>query len=73
MAVALDRRDRPAVVLAGIALVIGWGVYLSATLRSLGLMGMLLWAAFFGALVWTAVFYDWLSLRTPVRLPGCCW
>ena len=60
----------PPVVLAGVALVIGWGVYLSATLRSLGLMGMLLWAAFFGALVWTAVFYGWLSLSNLLMTGG---
>jgi hypothetical protein len=53
----------PPVVLAGIALVIGWGVFVSATARSIGVMGALLWGALFGALVWTAVFYGWLSLE----------
>ncbi len=58
----------PPVVLAGIALLIGWGVFVSATARSIGLIGALLWAALFGALVWTAVFYGWLSLDDPGAL-----
>jgi hypothetical protein len=53
----------PPVVLAGIALVIGWGVFVSATARSIGVAGALLWGALFAALVWTAVFYGWLSLE----------
>jgi hypothetical protein len=53
----------PPVVLAGIALVIAWGVFVSATARSIGLVGAVLWGALFGALVWTAVFYGWLSLE----------
>jgi hypothetical protein len=50
------------VVLAGIALLIAWAVFVGATMRSIGVAGVLLFAAFFGALVWTAVFYGWLSL-----------
>jgi Family of unknown function (DUF6524) len=53
----------PPVVLAGIALVIGWGVFVSATARSIGVIGALLWGALFGTLIWTAVFYEWLSLE----------
>ena len=45
------------------ALVIGWGVFVSATARSIGVVGALLWGALFGALIWTAVFYGWLSLE----------
>jgi hypothetical protein len=52
----------PPVVLAGIALLIGWGVFVSATARSIGVVGALLWGALFAALVWTAVYYGWLSL-----------
>ena len=58
----------PPVVLAGIALPIGWGVFVSATARSIGLVGALLWAASFGALVWTAVLHGWLSLDDPGAL-----
>ncbi len=49
--------------LAGIVLLLGWAVYVSATLRSLGLVGILLLAAFFAALVWVAVSYGILSLN----------
>lgn len=52
----------PPVVLAGIALLIGWAVFVNATLRSLGAIGVLLFGALFAALAWTAVFYGWLSL-----------
>ncbi len=53
---------KPPLVLAGIALLIGWVVFLSATMRSIGVVGALLWTALFGTLVWTAVYYGWLSL-----------
>jgi len=58
----------PPVVLEGIALLIGWGVFVNATLRSIGMIGALLWGALFGALIWTAVFYNWLSLDDPGAL-----
>lgn len=47
--------------LAGVVLLIGWVVFFTATLRSLGLIGVLLAAAFFGAIVWVAVDYGWLE------------
>jgi hypothetical protein len=53
----------PPVVLAGIALLIGWGVFVNATARSIGVVGALLWGALFAALIWTAVYYGWLSLE----------
>jgi hypothetical protein len=43
----------PPVVLAGIALLIGWGIYVGATARSLGMLGTLLFGALFAALVWS--------------------
>jgi hypothetical protein len=52
----------PPVVLAGIALLIAWLFFLRSTLQSIGTLGLALWVAFFAALVWTAVFYGWLSL-----------
>jgi hypothetical protein len=42
---------------AGIVLLIGWVIYLRATLRSLGAFGLILAVAFFGTLVWLIV--DW--------------
>jgi hypothetical protein len=53
----------PPVVLAGIALLIGWGVFVNATARSIGVVGALLWGALFAALIWTAVYYGWLALE----------
>jgi hypothetical protein len=43
--------------LAGILLLIGWTIYLRATARSLGIFGLLLAAAFFGAILWLVI--DW--------------
>jgi hypothetical protein len=47
---------------AGVALLIGWVVYATATLRSLGTLGVLLLLALFAALVWFAVDRGWLEL-----------
>ncbi len=47
----------PMMALAGIVLLIGWTIYLRATARSLGIFGLLLAAAFFGAVFWLAI--DW--------------
>ena len=52
----------PLLVLAGIVLVIGWTVYLRATMRSLGIFGLVLAAAFFGALLWLAIDFQLVSL-----------
>ncbi|MBV6417939.1 MAG: hypothetical protein CMLOHMNK_02718 [Steroidobacteraceae bacterium] len=46
---------------AGIVLLIGWVVFLTATARSLGVVGVLLALAFFAALVWVAVQFGWLD------------
>jgi hypothetical protein len=43
--------------LAGVLLLIGWTIYLRATVRSLGAFGLLLAAAFFGTIIWLAI--DW--------------
>lgn len=51
----------PLIALMGIALVIGWAVFLRATLRSLGPIGIVLAAALFGCFVWLAVDLNWLS------------
>jgi hypothetical protein len=47
--------------LAGVVLLIGWVVFLTATARSLGAIGVLLSTAFFAALVWVAVQYGWFE------------
>jgi hypothetical protein len=47
----------PFVLLVGLLLALGLGLYLMATLRSIGLLGIVLIAALFGLLLW--LFYDW--------------
>ena len=41
----------------GIVLLIGWVIYIRATLRSLGAIGLILAFAFFGTLIWLIVDY----------------
>ncbi len=53
----------PPMALAGITLLIAWIVFLRATMRSLGVGGVLLALAFFGVLIWVAVWYGWLSMQ----------
>ncbi len=50
-------------VVVGLLLLICWVVYVTATLRSLGLFGVTLLAALMAALVWLAVQNGWLQLR----------
>jgi len=44
-------------------LVIAWFVFLSATLRAIGLVGMALAVALFAALVWLVISWGWISLQ----------
>ena len=48
-------------VLTGVVLVIGWFLFLHATLESLGLLGLILALAFFGSLTWFVFDLGWLS------------
>jgi len=52
----------PLLVLAGISLIIGWVIYIRATLRSLGLMGLILAVVFFAVIVWLLVDWGWLGM-----------
>src|SRR5258707_15623104 len=47
---------------SGLLLLIGWVIYATATLRSLGWLGVALIVALFAALVWLAVSQGWLQL-----------
>jgi hypothetical protein len=47
---------------AGITLLIGWIVFTTATMRSLGGGGVVLALAFFAALVWVVISFGWLAL-----------
>lgn len=52
----------PLTVLLGLLLAVAFIIYIAATLRSLGTLGMLLVAAVFAALIWVLV--DWNILAT---------
>lgn len=55
----------PLVVLAGLVLFAGYVIYLRATFRSIGVFGMLLVAAIFGALIWVLIDFGVLTLDNP--------
>lgn len=48
--------------LAGVVVIAGWVILFRAANRSLGFVGMLLGAAFFGTLVWFLISIGWLTL-----------
>ena len=52
----------PLLAISGITLIIGWGIYVRATLRSLGLVGLILAGLFFAAIIWLFIDWGWLSL-----------
>lgn len=52
----------PYVVIAGILLLIGWGVYVNATMNSLGLTGVLVFTALFACVVWLFIYWGLLSV-----------
>jgi hypothetical protein len=52
----------PVEAVAGVVLLIGWFVFLGATLRSIGVPGMLLALALFAALIWMIVSWGWVTL-----------
>lgn len=49
--------------LAGIVLLIGWSIFLRATLRALSLFGIILAVGFFGLLLWFMVDQGWIGLE----------
>ncbi|WP_198263595.1 DUF6524 family protein [sulfur-oxidizing endosymbiont of Gigantopelta aegis] len=53
----LESGFEPLMAFAGIILIIGWVVYIRATISSLGLIGLILAFAFFGTLLWMVI--DW--------------
>lgn len=55
-------RITPLQAVAGIVLVIGWVMYVTATMRSLGTWGVVLLAALFAAIVWLVSSWGWLRL-----------
>ncbi|MAQ83496.1 DUF6524 family protein [Psychromarinibacter halotolerans] len=53
------------VVLAGLVLLVGYIIFLRATLRSIGLFGVVLILALLGAIVWVLLDMGWLSVENP--------
>ena len=58
--------DLPVLVLSGVVLAIGWVIFLRATLRSLGPIGIILAGALFGCLAWVAIYYNLLAMGSTV-------
>lgn len=54
----------PYVGLAGITLIIGWVIYIRATILSLGKLGITLAATFFGCFIWLFVYLGLLELKS---------
>jgi hypothetical protein len=52
-------------VLSGLVLLIGYIIYLRATLRSIGPFGMALVLALVGAILWVAYDLGWLNFNNP--------
>jgi hypothetical protein len=58
----------PLHLLAGLALLAGWVLFVQATRQSLGLFGILLVAGVFAVLVWMLFFYDVVSTASSTTL-----
>lgn len=52
----------PPLAMSAIVLLIGWTIYIRATLRSLGAFGLSLAFAFFGIIIWWLIDIGWLAL-----------
>jgi hypothetical protein len=55
----------PEQAVLGVLLLIGWVIYLRATLRSLGALGLTLSLALCGSLVWLFSAWGWISPNSP--------
>lgn len=56
----------PLLLIAGIALLIGWIIFLRATMRSLGLIGVSLLLALLACFVWLAIDFNLVNLGSQV-------
>lgn len=57
--------EMPLAVLLGLLLMVGYIIYLRATLRSIGGFGMALVLALVAALLWVLYDYGWISFSNP--------
>ncbi|MEN8657219.1 DUF6524 family protein [Marivita sp.] len=62
-AIANGQEQLSITVLAGLVLLVGYIIYLRATLRSIGAFGMILILALVGALLWVAFDFGLLDLQ----------
>ena len=53
----------PYIAIAGLILLIGWAVYIKATLNSLGVAGILLASALFACLIWLFIYWKILDFN----------
>jgi hypothetical protein len=60
----------PVIVLCGLLLVIGWGLYLRATFNSMGVIGVIASVAVLACLVWLGIDQGWLS---PTNTTAMTW
>jgi len=58
----------PSHVLAGLALLAGWVLFVQATRQSLGLFGIMLVGSMFAVLMWILFFYDVVKTTSSTRL-----
>ncbi len=55
---------QPLPVLGGLVLLIGWAIYVRATLRSIGPVGVVLLAALMACFIWLFIDLGWFSLKS---------
>ena len=53
----------PYIAIAGLLLIIGWAIYLKATINSMGVAGILLASALFGCLIWLFIYWKILDVN----------
>ncbi len=58
-----DKTSLPLLLLAGIVLIIVWTIYIRATMRSLGMFGLILAVAFFAVLLWLVIAFGLVSIE----------
>jgi hypothetical protein len=58
----------PLNAIIGIMLLAGWIVYLTATMRSIGVLGVALLIAFFAAVIWLVVSWGWLDVHNSAAM-----
>ena len=62
----------PLEAVLGVVLLIGWFVFLRATLSSIGPLGMVLALALFAALIWLIVSWGWVKLSNTGAIVWIC-